>query len=129
MKRHAITTILLPLLILVGICAAANAQAPDPNEIAAKMKLDAAQVMITMKRYDEASENVLDILERKGLSDATRGRAFLMMGNIGFYIGDFKAAKLGYQWVLKLPGANLQDKKSAEQGLEMAEDFEKLHPK
>jgi hypothetical protein len=129
MKRHVITTILLTLLVLIGICDVENSQASNANEVAAKMKLDSAQVMISMKRYDEAAVNVMDILEREGLSDAIRGRAFLMMGNIAFYTGDFKVAKLGYQWVLKLPGANSQDKVSAKQGLELAEDFEKLHPK
>lgn len=128
MKRQVITTMLLTLLVLMGICDVVHSQTSNPNEVAAKMKLDSAQVMISMKHYDEAAETVMDILERKDLSDATRGRAFLMMGNIAFYTGNFKAAKLGYQWVLKLPGADSRDKVSAKQGLGLAEDFEKLHP-
>lgn len=128
MKSNAKAAVLVMTFLLAAMPGAVGAQ-PTTQEFKEKLAntaIDRARFLISVKRHDEAREVLIDVLAENGLSDETRGRAFLTKGNLGMHISDYKGAKRDYQSVLELRGTSAQLRETAKNGFELAESFEKL---
>ena len=95
----------------------------SPDTITA---IDRARLLISVKKFDESREVLMDVLLDKGLSDEILGRALLQKGNLGMRIGDYKGAMRDFQSALDLAGISAQLRGAAKNGLEFADSFEKL---
>jgi hypothetical protein len=115
------------MLLLPAAPQPAGAQSPfDIHPDEATFAIDRARLLTQQQRYDEAREVLIDVLAIAGLSPETRAKALLARGTNYFAYEDYSAAKRDFQAVIDLPGVSAQLKKSAQYGLEMTTDFEKI---
>lgn len=130
-KIYVIAAIIFTAILLAAPCGAAIAQpsTQQVKETLANSAIDRARFLISVKKFDEAREVLIDVLQDTGLSDETRGRAYLQMGGVGMNTSDYKAAKRAYQSALDLAGISSQLRNAAKFGFETAESFEKLRQK
>lgn len=130
-KMYAVVAIIFTTALLAMPFSAAWAQpsTQQVRETMANTAIDRARFLLSVKKPDEAREVLIDVLQDTGLSDETRGRAYLQMGGVGMNTSDYKAAKRAYQSALDLAGISSQLRGAAKFGFETAESFEKLRQK
>ncbi len=130
-KLNAIVAVLFTSFMLATPSGAAIAQ-PSTQQVKenlANTVIDRARFLISVKKFDEARQVLVDVLLDKSLPDETIGRALLQKGNLGMHTSDYKGAKREYQSALDLAGISAQLRRAAKDGFDMAESFEKLRQK
>lgn len=113
----------IAVLALLAWAGSAQAQAPNPYDVIAKSKLDAAEWALKRRDYRDAMELYAWVVRETRASGRYRAKGHMGIGNILLGQTRYEEAQQAYTRALQTPGADPRDKKSARDAIGLVEQF------